>query len=507
MDWSRHFGRCTVATALASALTLSDACHRTAKGPAEGATLTLGASTSIALDATTGQLPLWVDVAVREPLVSIAWDGRPVGRLADRWETSASGTELTIFLRNDVRFHDGTALTPEQAAIAVDRAIQEKQFRFSNPLSARLEHGAVVITLRHPEAFVLTDLAELHLSPNKLPLIGTGPFRVERTGSSIVVRASETYYRGRPSLDRVEFRGYQTQRSAWAAMMRGEIDAVHEVSRDAVQFVEAESAVRSYSFLRPYYTVLAFNTRHPVFRNPTVRQAMNLAIDRQKLIDQAMRGRGVPAEGPIWPHNWAHAPLPRKYTFNPEAAALLLDKAGYSRRRQRSGRMPSRFSFECLLWAGDPRFERHALVLQKQLAELDIDMRIVPVEPAEWRRRLNDGLFDVYLSEQTSGRSLGWSYFFWHSPQPDLPGGVATGYTAANLPLDRLRRAQSDAETRSALSDLQRVLYEDPPAVFLAWGEGTRAVRHDFVVPADSPPDIMGSLWQWRRVQPMSARR
>jgi peptide/nickel transport system substrate-binding protein len=451
-----------------------------------------------------------VDVAVREPLVNISWDGQPLARLAERWETSPDGRELRLYLRRNIKFHDGSNLTPELVAETVryrSKASGMEGFRFSVVLSVRVDDGVVVIRTEQPEAFLLTDLAESHLSPAGRPLVGTGPFVTESTGETVVVRAFDGYYRGRPDLDRVEYRKYQTQRSAWAALMRDEIDAVHEVSQEAVQFVEAESAVRTHSFLRPYYTVLTFNVKHRILREATVRRALNLAIDRQALIAQAMRGRGEPAKGPVWPNNWAYAAASRSYSYNPEAAKLLLDSAGYRlRREQRPGRMPSRFSFSCLLWAGDPRFERHALVLQKQLYDVGIDMEIVPVfDINSFGTRLGSGDFDAYLSEQTSGRSLGWVYYFWHSPGPNSI--LTSGYTAADGVLDRLRRAVTDEQTRAAVDDLQRVLYDDPPAVFLAWGQGTRAVRNDIQVPKDSAPDIMGSLWQWRRGLQQSARR
>jgi hypothetical protein len=50
-----------------------------------------------------------------------------------------------------------------------------------------------------------------------------------------------------------------------------------------------------------------------------------------------------------------------------------------------------------------------------------------------------------------------------------------------------------------AVADLQRILYEDPPAAFLVRLESARAVANSFVVPSDEPRrDILGTLWQWR---------
>jgi peptide/nickel transport system substrate-binding protein len=275
---------------------------------------------------------------------------------------------------------------------------------------------------------------------------------------------------------------------------------LHEVSREAVDFVERESTVKTYSFLRPYYLLLGFNVRHPAFKEPAVRRALNLAVDRDAIVRLAMQGRGEPAHGPIWPHHWAYTSASRAYSFNPEAAKLLLDNAGYRLPVSRKpGQMPSRLRFKCLLLADDPRFEQAALVVQKQLYDIGVDMDIQPMGGLEMVERFASGDFDAFLIEQTSGRSLAWVYRFWHSPSPGAPPLNNSGYTSADSVLDRLRAASTDEDTRAAVNDLQRVLYDDPPAVFLAWGQVSRAVRIEFQVPKNSNPDIIGSLWHWRR--------
>lgn len=485
----------------------SAACNRQEIASNSQSTVIVG--TSVPIKATPQALPLIVDSHIRESLVTIAWDGRPAERLATHWEALADGTGLRLRLRPNVLFHDGSTLTAARAADILREIVKSGSgFSYGSVRSVEADGNAIVVRTAQPEAFLLTDLADSPISPPGNAHVGTGPFAVAAVGATIELKAFEKYHRGRPSLDRVAFRSYQTQRGVWAAMMRGEIDAVHEVSRDAVEFIEAESTVRTYSFLRPYYTVLGFNVKHGVLASPAVRRALNLAIDRNALIAQAMRGRGEAAQGPIWPHHWAYASSTGSYTYNPEAAKLLLDNDGYRvGRESRAERMPSRFSFRCLLWAGDPRFERHALVVQKQLYDVGIDMEIQPVNSAEWQARLREGDFDAFLAEQTSGRSLAWLYTFWHSPPPGAPVLLKSGYNAADSVLDRLRRAVRDDETRAAVNDLQRVLYEDPPAVFLAWGEASRAVRNDFVVPEAAAPDVIGSLWQWHRRPSVSARQ
>jgi ABC-type transport system substrate-binding protein len=153
-----------------------------------------------------------------------------------------------------------------------------------------------------------------------------------------------------------------------------------------------------------------------------------------------------------------------------------------------------RLSFSCLVFANDSRFERIAVLVQKQLADVGIEMRLVPVSLQEMGTRANNGDFDAFIIEM-AGRSLGWVYEFWRS-HPNMRAD--TGYRAADAALDRLKAAGPDEEVKQAVAAVQRVLHDDPPAAFLTWQQQTRAVSTKFDVAAEDKRDILVNLWQWR---------
>ena len=227
----------------------------------------------------------------------------------------------------------------------------------------------------------------------------------------------------------------------------------------------------------PYYIQLVFNVRHPILKNAAVRQALSYAVDRQAIIDLALNRQGVVAEGPIWPFHWAYSTAQKAYAHNTEAATLRLDSAGFPMKPAVQGQMPSRFRLRCLTVAKESRFEKIALVLQKQLYEIGVDMQIEALTTDEMVKRLRTGDFDTILIQRASGRSLGWTYSTFHSTQMPI------GYSAADQVLDRLRSTTTDGEVRTAVSDLQQILHDDPPAIFIAWPKVTRAVSAKFQVP------------------------
>jgi ABC-type transport system substrate-binding protein len=282
-------------------------------------------------------------------------------------------------------------------------------------------------------------------------------------------------------------------------MMRGEVNVLHEVNPDAIDFIEEGGSIRAYPLLRPYYVSLLFNLKHPVLQRRDVRLALTEAIDRDEIVATSLRGHGIAAEGPFWPYHWAYPRGRYSPPDNAPAARARLDGAGLTVAERGGSAMPSRFAFTCLLPRDDSRFERIALVVQRQLFALGIDMQISLLNRPELEARLMSGRFEAALFDVLAGRTLGWVDRFWHSPAPGARPVLANGYSGADAALDRLRLAESDEDVRIAVADVMRALREDPPAVFLVWREEARAADRTLTIPHEQQHDMFGSLW---RAQP-----
>lgn len=444
-----------------------------------------------------------VNAGSTEPWLTSQVDGRTSEKVASAWSWNALGTTLHLTLRKDVFFHDGTRLTPESAVAAfkASMAVPRSPSSFSSVRSVTASGDGLDITLSEPNSFFLPDLSLTAVTLPGKQDIATGPFTVNRSESrQVALQAFQQYYRGRPTVTAIDIINYPTQRNAWAALMRGEVDVLYEVGRDIADFVEAGSTIKTYTFPRPYYNSLVFNERHPVLKRADVRRAINEALDRPTLIRDGLNGRGRPADGPLVPEHWAYSPPPESFEFNPATARMRLDNAGLRTRPGTGGRMPSRLSFTCLVFADDPRFERLAILVAKQLADVGVDMRLEPLPLKAFVGRIGAGDFDAFLFEM-AGRSLSWVYEFWHSHEQ---GMINPGYRSADAVLDRIRGARTEDEIRRGVAELQRILHDDPPAAFLSWQTTTRAVSTKFDVAFEADRDIFGNLWKWR---PASARQ
>lgn len=432
-----------------------------------------------------------------EPLLVLDWHGRAQPRLADTWVWDDAGRALSLTLHPGVTFHDGSPLTAEAAAaiirknLAVNRA---EGFRYLTGIETPTPL-TLVFRLSRPDAFLVEALAGTPIVDATNPAGRTGPFRLVESASGVRAERNTAYHRGEPGINRVEVTFYETQRAVFAALIAGEVDMAPEVNPESVEFLEGGSNIETFPSVRPFYIPLVFNLRHPILKHPDVRRAIAQAIDRDEIVRHAMRGHARIADDPIWPAHWAYNAALKRIGYDPAAARARLDAAGFPVRQAPGGSaMASRFQLRCLFYNHDFQFERIAVLLQRQLEEVGIDLVLMGVDEETLTGRARAGDFDTYVFQLTSGKSFDWLYRFWHSQ-----GGIqSTGYTGADADLDRLRSSRLDADVRIGVAALRERFFEDAPAAFLAWPETTRAVARSFDIGDRSDPDVFANLWRWR---------
>ncbi len=356
----------------------------------------------------------------------------------------------------------------------------------------------LVIKLKRRSAFLLDDLEFPITRRVGDTVISTGAFKTVRTSpGEIVLAAHSTYYQAKPEIDEVVIRAYPTLRMAWASLMRQEIDVLSDVAHDVAEFV-GTGDVAIHSFLRDYVYQIAFNSARPKLAPAAVRRALNAAVDRRGLVESVLKGRGSPASGPLWPHHWAYDSALPTYNYDPSLANTTLDAAGLPRRPAREGELPARLRFVCLVPEKYSVLERLALEVQKELYDVGVDMQLEAVTAEEYTARIQSGNFDAVMLELVSGPVLSRAYVFWRSTA-GFKGWNFFGYRNrdADKWFDALRYAATETQYRAAASQLQRTLLEDPPALFLAWGERSRAISRRFEFPSEPGTDPLPELWRW----------
>jgi peptide/nickel transport system substrate-binding protein len=463
----------------------------------DGSELRIGVPEGIADGTEVGVGQLTRTIAL-EGLTQLSAEARAIPRLAESWAWENDERRLRIRLRQDITLHNGSRLDAKTAAEALAAVIAKGGTLASYPALADvrdvLPQGQfdLLLDLREPSPSLPVDLTVLLDIP-------AGPYRITRQDETVTtLDRFDRYYQGTPSIQRITIRSFDTLRTTWASLLRGELDMVYDVPADAVGFIRNDD-IDVVSVPRWYQHVVAFNGHDARFKSPLVRKAMNMAVNRAAIIERVLHGAGAPSAGPIYPKYWSFDPTKPQYAFEPAEAAELLDAAGYPLRNTRTNDgPPSRFRFTCLLPKDFTVWQRIALEVQKSLFDVGIDMQFKVVPLSEFNELVSSRTFDAAFINLISGPTPSRPYMWWRSARAFKGPYNVFGYESAEAEeaFSTLLRSTNEAAIRSATSTLQQVFYDDPPAIFVAWDTRIRAVHRRFVLPDDGR-DPMWSLWKW----------
>ncbi|MBN8524937.1 MAG: hypothetical protein J0M02_06365 [Planctomycetes bacterium] len=262
------------------------------------------------------------------------------------------------------------------------------------------------------------------------------------------------------------------------------------------------------------YAYIGWNMRRPIFADQRVRQALTLAFPKQRIIDEVFLGLGRPQYGPIHPDSpYAATDLPR-FDFDPAVARQRLAEAGWKDSdgdgwldREIAGqRTPLRFRIA--YYAAGTLWQNILAIYRDNLKPLGIDMTPDPIEDTEWERRMDNKDFD--------GMCAGWQMDLdadfvqlWHSKGADEPkSSNHCGFRdqrVDELSLQLRRTFDRDERIRIA-REVQRLIAEAQPYVFIRSGEGIFAWQNGRSGPADRRDLLGGVVTGFERLHPLRNR-
>jgi peptide/nickel transport system substrate-binding protein len=417
-----------------------------------------------------------------EGLVNLNEDGRPRPWLAESWATSPDQLSLSVRMRPHATFHDGTAVTAAAVVPLLRASLPRAMGSAYEDIEEILAEGDTQIRfrLRRPAPLLIEALETTIQKPGP---DGPGTGAYVRTGEpgSAELKANDTYYLGRPTINRLLVTSFPSVRAAWAELLRGKIDMLLEVNVDALDSLQSSTEVAVFTFVRHYQYLIMFGSHAPAFKSPMIRRALNAAIDRDAFVREGLNGHGIVSSGPVPPRHWALGADAPKIGFDAKLASTLEGQ---------------HLRFTCLVPA-DSVYERVALAVKRQLAGASVDMRVEEVTQDQLFQAMQKNDFEALLVDSISGPSIFRSYQRWHSGTPfPLKPLQSSSIDAA---LDHVRHSTSDDQYRAGVTAFQRAIVDEPPAIFLAWAERARAVsrRFDVPVPEDSR-DVLATLRLWR---------
>jgi ABC-type transport system substrate-binding protein len=455
-------------------------------------------------------------------------DAKVQPALAERWDVTPDGLTYTFHLRRGVTFHDGTPFTAKHVVASwqrvLDPAVKGGRGEPLYPIKGTKEYAAgtaksiaglavpndstLVVTLNEPLA-IFTKLLAMpvaaivpeHPAANfgEHPL-GTGPWKLVewKHDDYLLFAKNATYYGGPAKTDSLRARIIAEPSTAVAEFESGNVDVLQIPAGEASEWSEDESRqplLKSTPALELVY--IAINTTRGALADARVRQAINYAIDVDRIIERLISGRGTRAAGVVPRALGGSDSTRRPYPYDPAKAKQLLAAAGH----------PNGIDVE--LWSSTtPIYLRIAETVQAYLNQVGIRTKIVQRESAAARGAARKGQTDMILKDWYADYpdAENFLYPLLHSTNAGVGGNVSF---YANPKFDEIvaasRRELDEAKRNQLYRQADSIAFQDAPMVFLYFYNELYAVQPwilDFV-----PPVIFnGQRWLNVRIADTTSR-
>jgi peptide/nickel transport system substrate-binding protein len=337
-----------------------------------------------------------------------------VPALAERWEYLPNEMAYVFHLREGVTWNDGEPFTANDVVFTVEYT-KEHPYLFADTTKVdktqALDDRTIKIYLTKNYAPFLDQVAgTLPIMPEHIyrdvsdpenfkdnkALTGTGPFKLvnyDRAQGTYLYESNENYYQGSPQVKQLKFIVVSSEMAA-ASLRKGDVDAA-SVPPEVVEDLKKEG----FAILESHSSVIktVINYKKEPFSDVRFRQALYYAIDRQALVETALRGYGVVASaGLIAPDDSWYNPGVEAYSYDPAKTEEILKEMGYSRVGQYFSKNNETLTIELLV---SPARERTGELMAQQMDEAGIKVNMRSVDAKTLNSLVNDWKFDLAMND------------------------------------------------------------------------------------------------------------
>lgn len=420
-------------------------------------------------------------------------------------------TTLIFKLRRDVTWSDGVPFTAKDVLFTYETITSPKIFTpyasgFMHILHVKmLDEYTIEVKYKYPyfkalEVWMMEILPE-HLLKHEADLmtskfnqapIGTGAYLLEQFSISkdIVLKANPTYFIHKPNIDTMVFHYLPDPSSEFLMLKSYQLDSGNLTPLQLERQIDDKfrQHYTVYEDISHSFAYVGFNLTSEKFKDPRVREALSLAIDRQELVDILYFGHGKVCTGPFLPGTGAfNAEVPAPKPDLAKAKALLKE-AGYDENHP--------FEFELTTSANRTI---GAQVLQYQLQKAGVVMKLRAVE---WQAFLNT----VVMPRKFEAVLMAWSmglkpdaYAIWHSESQRKGGFNFIGYE--NPEVDRLIKEAEKTVDQEKFDALYQQIFAkivaDNPYLFLVIPNDITVVNKQITPVSSSIIGVSHNLIDW----------
>ncbi|MEA3331668.1 MAG: peptide-binding protein [Campylobacterota bacterium] len=375
------------------------------------------------------------------------------------------------FTAKDVVFTYGVLVSPKIVSpysanfrfVEFVHAVDEftVKVKYKKPYFKALETWMMGILPEH----ILKDEENLMNSKFNTKPIGTGPYKLHQLEHSknIILVANDDYFMGRPKIDKISFHVIADPMTRFLMLKSGDLDIGNIEPMQYERQIKKElfDKFSIYEEISHSYTYLGLNLRLDKFKNPKVRQALSLAIDREELVEILFFKHAKVCSGPFLPRTKAFNPEVKAPKQNIKEAKKLLKEVGYDEQNP--------FTFEIVTSNSSAIRPYAAQILQHQLKKAGV---VVTLRVMEWQAFLNMVVFPHKFDSVLLGWGLSSTpdpYMFWHTDNDKKGGFNLVGYN--NPKMDKMIEESQSIIDREVLSgmwkEMFKIITDDNPYLFL----------------------------------------
>lgn len=429
--------------------------------------------------------------------------------LATEWSKNDEGTVWTFKLRQGVKFHDGTDFTADAVVTSFKRVIDENNKYYNADRWSYLKYllgdviedveaqddYTVVFTLKNKFAPFLTYMgyySQYIISPAALEKygddfykhpVGTGPFKfVEwKKDDYIKLEANDDYWGEKPKIKNLIFKTIPESTTRLMELESGQVHAIKGIDPAQLDKINNNKELQLLRVPGANLFYVALNNQAEPLNNKKVRQAINYAIDMDKLVESTYEGLGTRAKGALPPTVFGYDDTIGWYDYNPEKAKQLLNEAGY----------PNGFDIELLTFTKArpyvPKPVEVAEVIASDLKKVGINARVVT---NEWASHLAIMEKSDHKMAQTGWYDIPYPSNFMKTMA--LDGGHLNYAPDRMVELANKALATYDrSQQENYYKEMQQIFREDAPMIPIAHNDYTAAVRKDV---KGFKLDVMGTV-------------
>lgn len=424
-----------------------------------------------------------------EKLINMGNDGKAEPNIAQNWTFNEEGNVLTLNLRNDACFSDGSRLTAYDVAYtlrSIDKAEESYYKNCTNHIKTWSVTGdySMSVTFYNGSGnniFYLSfpvisrvlyggEYAEKETEPNTALTNGLYRFEKLSKAKELTLAASLNCFKGMSNVEKIIVTMTKDRDTQINLFSQG-ISDLFQADETELAGRNIPFGVKKTNYATNVYDFIGFNFNNSIFSDRNIRQAVAYSVDEDSIINSVYLGNAEKAYSPIGSSSWLYDDSAYGYDYDMANAKLLLEQSGWRIRTSSSVRENTdgdQLSATILVNKENNERNQVAQSLANALKVLGFEITVDSVDYETYKERVESGSFDIFIGSWTLSPVNDFSFMFGTDQN-------SIGYSSAKMDeyLESCNAAVTEEQMAEAYSKLQKYISQELPYISLVFRQSS----------------------------------